>query len=135
MEVMDGMLVRLYTEDGREIELLPCKPKFDFSTSTVFRHIRSGISIEPGTPFTIKIELDAKRFRRYFADGIQSTTAIGHLQQVPGTLNDVQAQFIPVARGWSGQLAVKNMIHWASKNHPPTPHPLRAPPYERKPAR
>lgn len=139
MELMDGLSVQLFTADGGKIEILPCEYETrDFVTDegpVTMNHFRSAVSVSPGTLFSIAIEIDGNKFRIYSAEGLKATTAIGHTQQEPGALEDVQAQFIPRLRrelknGLPIRKRISDMMHWDLGSKGPTALTLEMPLYE-----
>lgn len=74
---------------------------------------RALIHIESGTKLTVAIKLD-DIFRFFSADGLEMTVAIGHKQQEPYALDDVQAWYIPKHKFEAAGVGVSELHTWKS---------------------
>lgn len=113
MKAGTGLSVGFYKADGSEVEHL----QYTCATHTSSRGdpmqvFHAEICQEPGTFFSIVINLDGEQYIIYSANGLKVTTAIGHTQQEPGALEDVQAFFAPLKKRRSDELKIRHMVHW-----------------------
>jgi hypothetical protein len=120
----DGIHVYLVAR-GNEIEEF-AYPSGQDPADTERNDTRAIISAKLNTPFTIVLEL-TKNFRRFSAEGLKLTVAIGHNHQTPEDLDDVQAWHIPMDRTFGGDMWTRKQLCWDGKSHEPLINDIRIP--------
>ena len=120
----DGILVHLEAL-GKKVEEFAYPPGQD-PADTEWHDTRAIISAKLNTPFTIVLEL-TKDFRRFSAEGLKLTIAIGHNHQTPEDLDDVQAWHIPLDHTFDGGIGISKQLCWGGKSHEPLISDIRIP--------
>jgi hypothetical protein len=112
----DGIIVRLEAR-GNDIEEF-AYPTGQDPADKECKDTRAIISAKLNTQFTVVLEL-TEDFRRFSAEGIKLTIAIGHTQQTPGDLEDIQAWHIPLDRTFGGNIRISKQWSWGGKSYEP----------------
>jgi hypothetical protein len=111
----DGIFVRLEAR-GDYIEEF-AYPSGQDPADKECKDTRAIISAKFNMQFTVVLEL-TEDFRRFSAEGIKLTIAIGHTQQTHGDLEDVQAWHIPLDRTF-GNIRISKQWCWGGKSYEP----------------
>jgi hypothetical protein len=111
-----GIIVRLEAR-GNDIEEF-AYPSGQDPADKERKDTRAIISAKLNTHFTVVLEF-TEDFRRFSAEGIKLTVAIGHNQQTPEDLEDIQAWHIPLDRTFGGNIRISNQWCWGGKSYEP----------------
>jgi hypothetical protein len=77
---------------------------------------RAIISAKFNTHFTVVLEV-TEDFRRLSTEGLKLIVAIGHNQQIPGDLDDVQAWHIPLNAYFKNRFKISKQWSWGGGSY------------------
>ena len=120
----DGILVHLEAQGKKIKESAYLNGQDPADTNS--KDTRARISEEFNTPFTVELEL-TKDFRPFSAEAIKLTIAIGHSEQTPEDLDDVQAWHIPLDLISMSRFTINQQRCWSGDSSEPVISEIRIP--------
>jgi hypothetical protein len=110
----DGIAVRLEAR-GNDIKEWTYRSGQD-PADPEHNDTRAIISAKFNTHFTVVLEV-TEDFRRFSTEGLKLIVAIGHNQQIPGDLDDVQAWHIPLNAYFKNRFKISKQWSWGGGSY------------------